>query len=111
MKTIFLFAALLSAQFAFAKDYTLVVKGKDVTSKGHTEVYVHEEADSDTISVIPGAGVTTISVTLTDLDGNVVGHEMLFGDGDYIEFSTPDDMDCLILEVRDNRGYVYRDLK
>lgn len=111
MRTKLLFAALVAAQFAFAKDYTVVVRGKGVGTKGHTEVFIHEEEGSDTISVTPGDGVTTITVTLTDLDGNVIGHEVLFGDGDCVEFSTPDGADCLFLEVRDNRGYVYRDIK
>lgn len=110
-KKFFIMAAILSAQLAQGKDYHVVVKNETTVPKGHTEVYDHEEEGSDTICVTPGDGVTTITVTLTDLDGNVIGHEVLFGDGDCVEFSTPDGADCLFLEVRDNRGYVYRDIK
>ena len=88
-KQILLFTALAITAMTQAKDRTIVVKGSGGITPGKTEVTTHEGEDSDTITVTPGSGITTITVTVRDLDGELVSHNVLSATGDYLEFSTP----------------------
>ena len=106
-KTILLFSALAVAAMTEAKDRTIVVKGSGSTIPGKTEVTSHEGEGSDTLTVIPGTGITTITVTVRDLDGVLISQDVLSASGDYLELSTPSAPNGCVVTLRDDDGVVY----
>ena len=103
-----LFVALLFvAILAQAKDHTIVVRGPGNQTKSKTEVTSHEGEGSDTITVTPGSDVTAITVTVRNLDGVLIQHDVLSATGDYLEFSTPSTDNGCVVTLRDDDGVVY----
>ena len=100
-------ALLFVAIVAQAKDHTIVVRGPIDIKPGKTEVTSHEGEDSDTLTVTPGTSITTITVTVHDLDGTLVSHDVLSASGDYLEFSTPQVPGGCVVTLRDDDGVVY----
>ena len=106
-KTIFLISVLAVATMSYAKDRTIVVKGSGGITPGKTEVTSHEGEGSDTLTVTPGTGITTITVTVRDLDGGLISSDVLSATGDYLEFSTPQAPGGCLVTLRDDNGVVY----
>lgn len=106
-KEFLIIVTLVSALFIQAKDHTIVVKGPTDVKPGKTEVTIHEGEGTDTITVTPGTDVTTITVTVRDLDGVLIQHDVLSATGDYLELSTPSTDNGYILSVRDERSVVF----
>ena len=100
-------ALLFVAIVAPAKDHTIVVKGPGNQTKSKTEVTSHEGEDSDTLTVTPGTGITTITVTVRDLDGTLLQQDVLSASGDYLNISTPLITNGCVVTLRDDDGVVY----
>ena len=90
-----------------AKDRTVVVRPTIGTTTGKTEVTSHEGENSDTLTVTPGTGITTITVTVRDLDGVLISQDVLSASGDYLELSTPSAPNGCVVTLRDDDGVVY----
>lgn len=108
-KNILLFSVLAVAAMTQAKDRTIVVKGSGSTIPGKTEVTIHEGEDSDTITVTPSSDVTTITVTVRDLDGVLIQHDVLSAAGDNLELSTPSPDKGFVITLRDDDGVIYQE--
>lgn len=108
-KSVLLSFTLLVALLAQAKDRTVVVRGGTGVTTGKTEVTIHEGEGTDTITVTPGTDVTTITVTVRDLDGVLIQHDVLSATGDYLEFSTPSSDNGCVVTLRDDNGVVYEE--
>ena len=106
-KTILLFTALAVTALAQAKDRTIIVKGSGSTIPSMTEVTSHEGEDSDTITVTPGTDITTITVTVRDLDGTLVSHDVLSASGGTLNISTPLTTNGCVVTLSDDDGVVY----
>ena len=104
-----LFVMLFAFQFAQAKDYTVVVRGPQHPTKGHTEVVTKEGESNDSIVVTPGVDITTINVTVRDLDGTLLQQETTTAmiDNTLILTTPPTNNGC-ILAIRDDNGIVYQ---
>jgi hypothetical protein len=102
-----LMTALFVSMLVQSKDHTVVVRGNTGTTTGSTEVTSHEGEDSDTLTVTPGTGITTITVTVRDLYGSLISNDVLSAAGDYLEFSTPQAPGGCIVTLRDDNGVVY----
>lgn len=63
-KKILLAALLVVAIVAQAKDHTIVVRAPSNQTKSMTEVTSHERKESNTLTVTPGTGITTINAPL-----------------------------------------------
>ena len=90
-----------------AKNRTVVVRSDAGTTTGKTEVTSHEGEGSDTLTVTPGTGITTITVTVRDLDGVLISNDVLSASGDYLELSTPSAPNGCVVTLRDDDGVVY----
>ena len=106
-KTIALFAALAFVLCMAAKDRTVVVRPTTGTTNGSTEVTSHEGEDSDTLTVTLGTGITTITVTVRDLDGTLLQQNVLSALGDHLSISTPSTPNGCVVTLRDDDGVVY----
>ena len=105
-KSLMILIALFAAMFVQAKNRTVVIKGAPVSFPNKTEV----ASAVDTLTISPSREATTIYVILKDVDENVLE-----------VYSSPaqwDDCFCIItptlptgyiLEVRDDKGTVYRE--
>lgn len=108
-KILFLFVSAFIAEITLAKDRTIVVRSEHGITKGNTEVHVHEGEDSDTITVTPGSDIATITVTVRDLDGVLIQHDVLSAAGDYLELSTPSTDNGFVITLRDDDGVIYQE--
>lgn len=106
-KKFLLTALVFAATMTQAKDYTIVVRGPSNLTKPKTEVTTHEGEGSDTLTVTPGTDITTITVTLRNLDGTLISNDVLSASGDYLELSTPPAPNGCVVTLRDDDGVVY----
>lgn len=108
MKKKFLISlVLLIALFIQAKDHVVVVKQENNMPKGATEVTVEPSGSSDSIIVTPGDGITSIQVTVEDVNGGTVSQNVLPVDNPTpLNVNTPDNGTIIIC---DNTGIVYMD--
>ena len=105
-KKILFVAVLFVAMLLQAKNRTIVVRGySGGTIKTATEVTTES---SDSIVITPGDGVTTIQVTVTDMEGEVISQNILPADeSTTVDIDVPDESDACLIEVEDNTGIVY----
>lgn len=107
-KALFIFAALLIAQLAQAKDYVIVIRGSNAGQSPRTEVTPEINHQTDTLHVVPACDVTSIYVTLKDIDGNTI--ECYYSPAqvnDSFSIVTPALPKGYILEIADERGVVF----
>lgn len=107
MKKIFLVATiLLVALQAQAKDHKIVVRANSGHPTGHTEVY--DNGSSDTLSVVPSAEATTISVLIKDVEGNVLNEYAVPANVEsQFTVTTPTLPDSSLIVIRDDKETVY----
>ncbi len=103
-RSFLLIAVLFLTQFSFAKNVTVVIRGSQPVHTGSTVV----AREADTLSVTPSVHATTICVRLKDAHGAIAQQ--------YVVSATSDDLLNIVvpalpqgslLEVRDDREYVY----
>ncbi len=107
-KGLFIFAAMLIALLAQAKEYVFVIRGHANTNTGSTVVTSDEGSQIDTLNVVPAVDVTSIYITLKDLKGNTI--ESYYSPAqcnDHFSIITPVLPNGYVLEVSDERGVVF----
>lgn len=105
-KSLMIIAALFVVMFVQAKNRTVVIKGNPVGLTHKTEV----TSVVDTLTISPSREATTIYVILKDVDEKVLEvytSPAQWDDCFYI--ITPTLPTGYILEVRDDKGMVYRE--
>lgn len=109
-KVLFIIAAMFITQLAQAKDYVIVVKGTDIRVLGKTVVGAEKDSGIDTLIISPAKDVESIYINLRDNNGNIV--ESYCSSANY-EDSFTILSSCLpngyVLEIRDDKGMVYRE--
>lgn len=113
MKKKILFAvAALTATLVQAKDHNIVVRTDQPTTKGNTEVKVDQTGNGEVITITPAKDVTTITVTVKDMFGEVIaeGDVSATNEGVY-ELTTPETTEGNIIEVSDDNGVVYSEIE
>lgn len=102
-------AALIAAQFALAKEYVLVVRGKGQTTSGQTEIMpTGGDGQTDTLQIKPGKNVNSIYVTLHNEEGQIVQHEVVPTEvGSMVELSSEEFFDQPFLLIRDDKGNIF----
>jgi len=96
-------------QFSSAKNITIKIKPMRPTNIGNTEVTYTGTAASDTLLVTPGRYVDKIYVYLKDTNENVYQSYCVPATcNDILNVISPSLPTCLMLEIRDDKGYIYR---
>lgn len=109
-KNLFILAALFITQLAQAKDYVFVIKGYTPTNTGKTIVREENGSVTDTLVVTPARDTEFIYVTLKDASGNVIeSYWSAARFDDCFTIISPTLPTGYILEVRDDKGMVYRE--
>lgn len=110
MKKIIISAVLLVAVLAQAKDHVIVVRGATFTNPDKTEVSGGGNL-SDTLTVHPAIDCSTIFVALKDPDGaTLVEQQCAAVWNDLVTIIAPANLPHgYFLEVRDDRGFLYRE--
>lgn len=111
MKKLFVLVAFLLATFvAQAKDHNVVVKGDFSQSGSHTEVSLGgNDADADTLSVVPAVDASAIYVLIRDVEGNIVEQYTISAKcKNLLTITSPSLPDGYILEIRDDKEVVYK---
>ncbi|MBQ8097276.1 MAG: hypothetical protein IJ243_09385 [Prevotella sp.] len=107
-KEILMIAALFMTLHAQAKDYVIVIRGDNAGQSPRTEVYSKDHPQTDTLSVVPASNVTSIYVTIKDVEGNTIeSHYSPAQCNDHFSIITPVLPNGYILEVSDERGVVF----
>ena len=111
MKKLSLFVViLLITQLLNAKDYKLVVRPTDKINKGHTEVKFNNDVngEEETITIKPSSDITTITISVRDVNGMVLSQDAVpaSDDGTYV-LTIPEFSNGTVLEIKDNTGIVY----
>ena len=102
-------AFLLLAMFAQAKNHTIYVRGKGVSDKSKTEV---SSLGADTLQVSPGQDVREFVVSIKTMQGSILFQQVLVACyEDCYTFIAPDIPNGYYLEVRDDRGYIYKEIE
>ena len=98
---VFVLLSILAVQ---ARDYSIVIKSSGTTVKGNTEVSL----GPDSIVVKPATDVTVITVTVTDVTGEVLSEQVLPAQSDAtVNVTTPSSSEGYTLELRDDTGLIY----
>jgi hypothetical protein len=101
---IFLSATLLMGTFAWSGNHTIVVRDTNNLEVGNSVVQIQ----SDSIIVKPAADVTVITVTVTDVTGEVLSEQVLPAQSDAtVNVTTPSSSEGYTLELRDDTGLIY----
>ena len=99
-------AALFVVMFVQAKNRTVVIKGNPVGLTHKTEV----TSVVDTLTISPAKDVEAIYVTLRDANDNIIEyHSSPACFDDCFTIITPSLPDGYVLEIRDDKGTVYRE--
>ena len=102
-KNFIIMTALFLAVAIQAKDYKIVLRPTKPLTPGRTEVTVTPGTESDTITVIPGKGVTEIALEALTEEGDLVRAEVVTtGAGGSYSFSTQTGEAFLV--VRDSKN-------
>lgn len=106
-REILLVLIMLFTMYMQAKDRTIVVRGKGVNESIKTVV---TSCGNDTLKVDPGREVEFLSVTLKDFSGNILFFQCVsVCFEDHFTIISPES-GCYFLEVKDDRGYVYKEI-
>ncbi len=99
---------LMTMLCAQAKEYVVVLKGEKPASIGNTEVVSRESGLTDTLTVKPGKDVSTIYICLTDERGETYDYRCVSASyDDRISLITPSLPEGYVLNIYDDKGYVY----
>jgi len=111
-KSIFLFFSVLTAMFVQGKNHTIVVRTDHAMPKGSTEVKVDPTGNGEVLTITPADDVTTITVTVKDMFGEVIaeGDVPATMEGVY-EVTTPETTEGNVIEVSDDNGVVYSEIE
>lgn len=105
MRKKLLIVALLFSLFAQAKERTIVIRGKNISSKGWTEVL---NENSDTLLVSPAKDCENISISIKNTLGVILYFQCVSANyNDLIRVVAPELPESYILEIRDDKGTVY----
>lgn len=106
-KKLLIYSFLLSALVVQAKDITIVVRGITPTSGDNTEVITL--GLTDTLEVTPAVNATTIYVSLMDMQGTIYQQHCVPATcNDLLSVISPILPNGFMLEIRDDRGCIYR---
>ena len=102
--------AAFSLTLTISGNRTISVRPNGSHTKGNTEVRLSEHPTapgSDSLIIIPGAGVTSVDITVRDLDGNAESHERVSvtNAGGEIPTATQQVGDDKMIEVSDDNGF------
>ena len=90
-----------------AKDITIVIRGITPTSGDNTEVITL--GMTDTLEVSPAVDATAIYVSLMDMQGTIYQQHCVPATcNDLLNVISPILPNGFMLEIRDDRGYIYR---
>ena len=105
-KKLFIFATMLMAQAAIAKEITVVIRGIHNDYTGNTEVI---DNNLDTLLVTPATEASEIYVSLKDPRGRVYqNHSVLATYNDILNIIIPNLPEGYLLEIRDDKGFLYK---
>lgn len=97
-------SVLLSILVVQARDYSIVIKSSGTTVKGNTEVSLAP----DSIVVKPATNIAAITVTVTDVTGEVLSEQVLPAQSNAtVNVTTPPSSEGYTLELRDDTGLIY----
>ena len=100
----FILLCVISIVSVYADNHTVVVRGNGPTLSGNTEVSVTQ----DSIVVKPAVGVSAITVTVTDVTGEVLSEQVLPAQSNAtVNVTTPPPSEGYTLELRDDTGLIY----
>ena len=103
-KKIFLLFSLFLSASVWADERVIDVRGGTTPETGNTEVSIH----SDSIVVKPAVGVSAITVTVTDVTGEVLSEQVLPAQSNAtVNVTTPPPSEGYTLELRDDTGLIY----
>lgn len=106
-KTVLFVLWLIACGIVMAKDYVIVIKGQDGPIIGQTEV---TSMHNDTLRVFPSKDAATISITLKDANDNIYQSYCVPATcNDILSVISPSLPTGLMLEIRDDKGYIYRE--
>jgi len=97
----------LIAMFALAKDRTIVVKGKGINEGIKTVV---TSTGNDTLSVTPGESTTLLVISVKNAQGTILYQQVVPAIyEDHITIIAPELPEGYLMEVKDDRGYIYEE--
>ena len=100
-------ATLLLAMFAQAKDRTIVVRGKGASTSLKTEV---TSVGFDTLSVSPGMEAQKLIISIKTLEDGILYQQIVpVCYEDNYSIITPELPGGYFLEVRDDKGFIYKE--
>lgn len=107
-KHLLVFASLLFAVITQAKELSIHIKGIRNANTGTTEVNT-KPGLTDTLTVKPGKDVSIIYISLTDERGEIYDYRCVSATyDDRISLITPSLPEGYVLNIYDDKGYVYR---
>lgn len=109
-KLLLVFTSLMLTQIAMSKNITIVIRGTNPPDKTNTEVTSHSNGVTDTLVVSPSKKATAIYVYLKDTNENVYQSYCVPATcNDILSVISPSLPTGLMLEIRDDKGYIYRE--
>lgn len=109
-KALLIISAMFITQFSLAKHITIVVRGNQPRPTGDTEVTTHGATLSDTLIVTPAKDASLLNITLKDANDNIYQSYCVPATcNDILSVISPSLPTGLMLEIRDDKGYIYRE--
>lgn len=111
-KTFLILAVALMAQFAQAEDITVVIRGNTPVENTESQLPTQVTDNLDTLVVTPAQDASLIYISVKKMNGQVTQYHCVPATcNDLLNVIAPVLPEGYLLEIRDDKGYIYQDFK